>query len=297
MPVDGLKGVTRGGSRRATNVDEGGNSSGCPGRPAATPDSSGGVPCRKGSAPMIIRDGLATLEIVERSGVFHPTLVWDDDDVVLIDTALPDRLPSLAAAASTVGIELGGVDRIIITHQDIDHIGSLPEVVRACKTPPEVITHVLTKPYVEGEKRLTKLTPERIAAAIAAAPEDQRASVRARLESPPRARVDTTVIDGQRLPYCGGITVISTPGHTPDHTSLYLHHYKVLVAGDALRAENGELFGPPAPVTHDMDLAMASLARFGDYDIESVICFHGGIVSGEVNARIEALAAEPPSSR
>ena len=246
---------------------------------------------------MIIRAGLATLDIVERSGVFSPTLLWDDDDVILFDTGLPGRLPELTAAAGTIGIELDGVDRIIITHQDMDHIGSLPDVVRACTTSPEVITHVLTKPYVEGEKRLTKMTPARIAAAIAAVPEDQRPSVRARLESRPRVRVDTTVVDGQHLPYCGGITVIFTPGHTPDHTSFYLRRYKVLVAGDALRTEDGTLFGPPAPVTDDMELALASLARFAELDIESVICFHGGVVSGEVSARIEALAAVPPSSR
>jgi glyoxylase-like metal-dependent hydrolase (beta-lactamase superfamily II) len=244
---------------------------------------------------MIVRDGLATLDTIERSGVFHPTLVWDDDDVILIDTGLPGRLPVLTAAASAFGIELAGVDRIFITHQDLDHFGSLPDVVRACTTPPEVIAHELTKPYVEGEQRLTKLTPERIAAAVAAAPEDQRAAVRARMESPPRARVDTTVVDGQHLPHCGGITVIFTPGHTPDHTSLYLHRDKVLVAGDALRVEDGKLFGPPAPVTHDMAMAMASLAKFAPFDIESVICFHGGVVSGDVNARIAALATMPPS--
>jgi len=33
--------------------------------------------------------------------------------------------------------------------------------------------------------------------------------------------VDKTLEDGEELPFCGGITVIHTPGHTPGHICLY----------------------------------------------------------------------------
>ena len=46
--------------------------------------------------------------------------------------------------------------------------------------------------------------------------------------------VDRIVEDGEELPFCGGITVIHTPGHTPGHICLYIGQNKTLIAGDAL---------------------------------------------------------------
>ena len=61
---------------------------------------------------------------------------------------------------------------------------------------------------------------------------------------PPKVSVDMAVADEEVLPYCGGITVIFTPGHTPGHICLYLNQSKILIAGDALVAVHGELRGP-----------------------------------------------------
>jgi glyoxylase-like metal-dependent hydrolase (beta-lactamase superfamily II) len=40
--------------------------------------------------------------------------------------------------------------------------------------------------------------------------------------------VDRTLEDGEELPFCGGITVIHTPGHTPGHICLYISQAKRL---------------------------------------------------------------------
>ena len=111
-----------------------------------------------------------------------------------------------------------------------------------------------------------------------------------------RARVDRTLTDGERLPYCGGIVAIYTPGHTPGHISLYLEPSKVLVAGDALNTSDGRLFGPNPPLTPDIGQATDSLKQLACYDIETVVCYHGGPYSGDANTRIAELAAEPTLS-
>ena len=49
-----------------------------------------------------------------------------------------------------------------------------------------------------------------------------------------KVNINETLSDGQVLPYCGGITVIHTPGHTPGHISLYVNKFKLLIAGDIL---------------------------------------------------------------
>ncbi|EIJ79963.1 metal-dependent hydrolase [Bacillus methanolicus PB1] len=67
---------------------------------------------------------------------------------------------------------------------------------------------------------------------------------------PPKIKVTKTLKDNQFLPICGGIKVISTPGHTPGHISLYLEESKILFAGDAMVCSNGILKGPVKQTTH-----------------------------------------------
>jgi glyoxylase-like metal-dependent hydrolase (beta-lactamase superfamily II) len=84
--------------------------------------------------------------------------------------------------------------------------------------------------------------------------------------------------------------IIHTPGHTHGHICLYLHKYKTLVTGDALNVEGGQLIGPKQEYTYDMPLALTSLKKLLDYDIETIICYHGGIFKGDISNRISKLS-------
>lgn len=121
-------------------------------------------------------------------------------------------------------------------------------------------------------------------------PEEWRKAFRQVLENPPKSKVDKTVADGEELPYCGGIVVIHTPGHTPGHISLYHIQSKTLIAGDSMIVANRELLGPDPQYCIDADLAVNSLKKFVQYDIETVICYHGGLYKDNVNRRIAELA-------
>ncbi|MOA30909.1 putative metallo-hydrolase YflN [compost metagenome] len=123
-------------------------------------------------------------------------------------------------------------------------------------------------------------------------PSEWRTAFRRTLEHPPSAAVDTIIEDGMELPFCGGIIVIGTPGHTPGHISLYHKASKTLIAADALIVEAGRLLGPTPHFCVDPQLALQSLQTFTEYDIDHVICYHGGLYTGNVNARISDLAAE-----
>ena len=105
-----------------------------------------------------------------------------------------------------------------------------------------------------------------------------------------RSKVDKTLIDGEELPYCGGITVIHTPGHTPGHICLYLKEYKILIAGDALCIDDGLLMMAPQSTNYDMDLSIKSLKKLLNYDIQTVVCYHGGLYKDNANIRIKELA-------
>jgi glyoxylase-like metal-dependent hydrolase (beta-lactamase superfamily II) len=197
--------------------------------------------------------------------IFRPTVIWDDTDVILIDTGYPGQLEAISE--NVAKLSKGRVTKIIITHQDYDHLGSLFEVINGYEQKIEVYAHDLTKPYIQGEKKLIKTGV-----------------------TLPGIQVDHTLTDGQILPFCGGISVIFTPGHTPDHISLYHHATKTLISGDALTVDQGQLHYPNPIYTLDMEQAKQSISRFLDYQIDKVICFHGGICKDHVKGNISALA-------
>jgi glyoxylase-like metal-dependent hydrolase (beta-lactamase superfamily II) len=243
----------------------------------------------KGEDSMKISNGVAMLELKVQGFVLNPTLVWDDETAVLIDAGMPGQLEQIRAAMSEVGVSFDKLKAVILTHQDLDHIGSLPEIRKESNNRIEVYAHELDKPYIEGDLPLIKTDPNRMSKEEwVSLPEEMRILY----QNPPKVKVDKTVDDGQELPYCGGIRVIFTPGHTPGHISLYLKQSKILVAGDAMICLNGSLHGPVQRTTLDMNTALRSLEKFLDLDIESVICYHGGICNGNVKNQLQHLVRQ-----
>jgi glyoxylase-like metal-dependent hydrolase (beta-lactamase superfamily II) len=104
--------------------------------------------------------------------------------------------------------------------------------------------------------------------------------------------VDEQLENGSRLELVGGTRVIFTPGHTPGHISLYLERSKLLIAGDALTAERGHLNGPNPWATLDMHTAIESIRRLADLDVDTIICYHGGVVSEDTNGQLQRVIKE-----
>ncbi|MGF9966973.1 MBL fold metallo-hydrolase [Bacillus rhizoplanae] len=237
---------------------------------------------------MNVSNGVAMLELKIQGFVLHPTLIWDNETAVLIDTGMPGQLDQIRAAMNDVGVPFEKLKAIIVTHQDLDHIGSLPEILQEATHQIDVYAHELDKPYIEGIFPLIKTNPERMnKEAWASLPKEMKFLYK----NPPKSKVDHSLEDGQELPYCRGIQVIYTPGHTPGHISLYLKESKTLVAGDAMICVNDSLRGPIEKTTLDMNKALASLEKYLDLDIESVICYHGGICINAPKEQIKNLVA------
>jgi glyoxylase-like metal-dependent hydrolase (beta-lactamase superfamily II) len=216
---------------------------------------------------MRISKGVEMLHLEFHGNIIHPTLLWDQEMAVLIDTGFPGQIEDLCLAMDAVGVSFDKLKVVILTHQDLDHIGSLPEILQG-GSDIKVYAHELDKPYIQGELPLLK---------------------DGHLENLPKGRVDDTLKDGQELPYCGGIRVIHTPGHTPGHISLYLRQSKTLVAGDSMYSVNGIIGGIHAPTTLDIKVAQLSLEKYLDLDIESMICYHGGLIKLNINDQIQKV--------
>ena len=244
---------------------------------------------------MRIAENIEALELrmnlTGQSSIIYPALLWDSDGATLIDTGIPGQLDAVRREIENTGVDFESVHRIILTHQDIDHIGVLPEIVRVRGSEIEVLAHEEDKPYIEGDKPLIKMNRERMAQMMESLPESQRQQLERIFSTPPAGKVDRTLHDGEELPFYGGIDVIHTPGHTPGHLSLFVKKARLLIAGDELRVEEGELVGPSEWATLDMESAKASLRKLTDYQIDNVLCYHGGFYGPNASERIAELSA------
>lgn len=243
---------------------------------------------------MKIANGVEVLElktiVMGRESIIYPTLIWDKDTAILVDAGFPGQGQYIREAVEKAGVAFNKLNKVIITHQDIDHIGALPEMLTISENKIEVIAHEIEKPHIQGDKPLLKADPERLKKLEGSIPEEQLNRMKELFKNSPKAKVDTTVEDGEELPYCGGIKVIWTPGHTTGHICLYLKQSKTLITGDAIVLADGQLFGPRPQMTANMDEATKSLKKLVQYDIETVVCYHGGIFNHNANQRIAELA-------
>ena len=240
---------------------------------------------------MKIADGVYVLPIPrgsrEADGFLNLTLILDDETGnALIDTGLPGQEEEISSALADAGIGVQDLNCIIFTHQDLDHVGSGAALVR--QSGAKVLAHDVEAPYIDGGLRPLKPTPEML---------EQRPQMREMMQRLEPIDVDESLEDGERLDLAGGIRVIFTPGHTPGHVSLYLEGPRVLVAGDALTAEEGRLNGPNPPVTLDMDEAAQSVRRLAELDVETIVCYHGGVVNEDANGQLRRVIEESASNR
>jgi len=243
---------------------------------------------------MKIANGVEMLNIssniMGNLSVINPTLIWDKDIVILVDAGYPGQLPQIREEIEKAGVEFDKLNMVIITHHDIDHIGGLLAILNDRPYSINVLAHEKEKPYINGEK-----TPIKVAALEAklnSLPENLKVmyeKIKAAFQNC-KVNVDKTLIGDEELPYCGGIKVIFTPGHTLGHICLYLRHSKTLIAGDLLCVQGGNLMKVDPSINFDTALSIKSLKKLTKYDIETVICYHGGLYNENANQRILELS-------
>ncbi len=243
---------------------------------------------------MRIAEGVEAIELPMRfagaESTVYPVLLRDaGGEATLVDAGLPGQAAAIEERLRWHGVPLTALRRIILTHQDLDHIGSAQALADASGA--EVMAHAADAPYIRGDRRPIKLDPRRYEERLKGQPKSEREAVMRIVADPPRVPVDRLLDDGAKLPWHGGIVVIHTPGHTPGHVSLYLAASRVLIAGDALRSENGVLVGPNPGATPDLPEATRSLRKLVALAIDGVICYHGGPAGPDAAERLRALAS------
>lgn len=231
---------------------------------------------------------IASLELYAQPGstvpAYQPVLLWDENGATLVDTGNVGQMDQVTKAVQEAGLRLSDIKRIIVTHQDIDHIGNLAEFTKEYPDI-EVWAHADDVPYITGEKRIIKMTDER----LSQMPEAAMSAIHFLFDKLPSVRVTREIKDGELLDIHGGMRVIHTPGHTPGHICLYLPQEKLLLAADELRVVDGDLAGPAEAFTPDMKEAVRSMRKLTDLPLEKIFCYHGGLYDKDPSTRLAEL--------
>lgn len=147
-----------------------------------------------------------------------------DDVLTLVDAGTPLDAGRIRDGVADAGFALGDVERVVLTHFDLDHAGGLAGLT------PDLDAPVFAHEFDGGVLAGTHSTPlgnhkgllQRVLGAF----------VR------PSGLEVRSVADGDAV---GTFTVYHTPGHTPGHLAFVSEQRDTAVLGDLVKGRGGEL--------------------------------------------------------
>lgn len=182
---------------------------------------------------------------IKLSGV-NAYLVNDTETVTLVDAGLPWQRRSVQRAIADVVGEMAEIDRVLLTHYDLDHVGTLTRL-DALDAP--IYIGRDDYPYLVGEAsppwRNHKGAFQRAVGWLTDTPES------------PVEIVD----DGDEI---GSFTAHHAPGHTPGHTVYTSERHSVAFLGDLVREDDGEFVPSPYAISYDTDEVHTSIQDLAD---------------------------------
>jgi glyoxylase-like metal-dependent hydrolase (beta-lactamase superfamily II) len=202
--------------------------------------------------------------------IANPYIIVDADGLTLIDTGIPRSEKKILAFIASLGKSPQDLKRIILTHSDLDHVGSLAALVKATGArtyASRVEAEFIAQGKSSREPRSTGFSLMRIGIAL----------MKPFIKVTP-FQVDEFLTDGQILPVLGGLRVLETIGHTPGHISLFSPSASVLFCGDSMVTDSHGIHGSRPPVTWDETKAREAEAKQAAFGAKIVCSGHGPVV-------------------
>ena len=189
-------------------------------------------------------------------------LAVEPPNIVLVDTGMPRKQGTIFDFLHTLGHAPTDLTHILVTHADMDHVGSLAALQAA--------------------------SGARVWAGADAAQLISRGQSPKHMPPVVQWIIDTFMKygavaqdkvsifqDGDTLPFLGGLQVLATPGHTLDHFSFFSPSTGVLFVGDALNTRDGRINLTPPRITADKTAARRSAIRLLHLSPTVIACGHG----------------------
>jgi glyoxylase-like metal-dependent hydrolase (beta-lactamase superfamily II) len=165
--------------------------------------------------------------------VANAYLIVDSGGLTLIDAALPRSANKILREIQSLGFQPSDLHRIIITHADIDHVGSLEDLRR--QTGAKVATSQVEAQAIRTGKPSRELRVGGVLKLLI--------SIVQNFFKAKPSQVDEILNPGDVLPLLESLQVLATPGHTPGHISLWSPSTGILFSGDSILL-NGGRFRP-----------------------------------------------------
>jgi glyoxylase-like metal-dependent hydrolase (beta-lactamase superfamily II) len=198
----------------------------------------------------------------------------DDDAVTLVDAGMPWHGDDIVAGLAEAGFALADVERVLLTHYDLDHVGGLPRL--------------------DGQDVTVYGSSHDLAVLTGARVPDWRnhKGLLQRITDPLRTRptVETEAVeDGDAV---GSFTVYETPGHTPGHLAFVSESLSVAFLGDLVRESGGRFESSPWLLSHDTDAVRDSIRSLAERapDFEVAAPGHGVPFERDGARHLRALA-------
>lgn len=219
-----------------------------------------------------ITAGIHLLEIAWPEPIGSNAYLIDDGEVTLVDAGMPIPRRSLAGELGACGYEPADVDRILVTHYDVDHVGGLARLD-------------FDVPVYLGVQDVA-LVRRKDSPAWSHHKGAFHRLVR-RLYS--LGGVDLRpVLDGERI---GDFRAIHTPGHNPGHVVFVHDALEACCLGDLVWESDGRFVPPPWIDSYDVARAKESIHRVAEESFDHGCVAHGEPISPEGDTPLRELAS------
>ena len=197
----------------------------------------------------------------------------DDGEVTLIDAGMPWHTEQVRQYLTDGGYTPEDLDRVLLTHFDLDHAGTLADLELNCKVyarqPDAGMLAGTVAPRATNHKGLL----QRVTLPLLTRPNHPI----------------TAIKDGAEV---GGFRAYATPGHTPGHTAWVHDEFGLAVVGDTVRESDGDLAPSPWAICYDAAENRESIRGVADriVDCEVVAMGHGDPIRSGGGTQFAALA-------
>lgn len=202
-------------------------------------------------------------DVYRSSSLFaNQFIVASGEQCLVIDVGLPGFGGNLLRTIQKTGMDTGMLKAILITHADGDHFGALAEI-RAVNPAPVYASPQEAEAIQKGvsSRALNPQGFEKVIYGAIAPLYHHSAGV-----------VDHLLETGQILPFWGGLEVLDTRGHTPQHVSFFAREHGVLFSGDSIQINGKKLLPSSGGNTWDAELAKRSF--------EMQLALHPAVICG-----------------
>ena len=189
----------------------------------------------------------------------YPTLIQLNHKNYLVDCGYRETFGDLVSQLASRGVGVADLHAILISHDDIDHLGALSLFIEAN---PDLLVY---SPRLEADSISGRVKSERLLqaeASLAKLPAAHQAwglQFIHDLRRIKRVPVDVVLDDDDWIDE--QLRVVATPGHTKGHVSFYAPAQQTLIANDAVVIEDSQLAIANPQFTLDLKQAVDSVQK------------------------------------